>query len=85
MHNMDKIEVIKLARELYKIRFSAHLQFRPDLGSGMYSHKDKGYEDMWDATTVKHWYQESIRIAEEILQVENEYLRATPAKDISET
>lgn len=71
---MNKKEVTALARELYKIRFSAHLQFRPDLGSGMYGHKDKGYEDMWDPNTVEHWYKESIRIAEKILQVENDYL-----------
>ena len=71
---MEKIEVTKLARELYKIRFSAHLQFRPDLGTGMYGHKDKGNEEMWDTNTVEHWYQESIRIAEKILQVEDKYL-----------
>lgn len=73
---MNKNEVLKLARELYKIRFSAHLQFRPDLGSGMYGHKDKGNEDMWDPETVKHWYEESINIAEKILRVESEYLSA---------
>ncbi len=71
---MDKKEVIKLARDLYKIRFSAHLQFRPDLGTGMYGHRDKGYEDMWDSNTVKHWYEESVAIAERILQIESEYL-----------
>jgi len=74
VYNMDRQEVVKLARELYKIRFSAHLQFRPDMGTGLYGHKDKGNEDMWDPETVTHWYEESVRIAEKILQVENEYL-----------
>jgi len=78
---MEKKEVIGLARELYKVRFSAHLQFRPDLGDGMYGHRDRGIEDMWDSNTVKHWYEESIRIAEKILQVEGEYLSAlSPSK-----
>lgn len=40
----------------------------------MYGYKDTGYEDVWDLNTVKHWYAESIKIAERILQIESDYV-----------
>jgi len=69
---MEKAEVIKLARELFKIRLASSREgFAED--DGVHKLKIKGIST-YDDATIKKWYKEALTTAEIIIGLEEVYL-----------
>lgn len=70
---MDKQEVVKLARELFKARVSAARE-GPGEDDGMHKERVRGIS-FFNDTVMEQWYRESLRTAEIIIALEEEYLK----------
>ncbi len=73
---MDKHEVIKLARELFKIRESSARE-GPAENDGVHKRKTQAIP-FYNDEIMKTWYLEAIHTAEIIIGLEKEYLKNQP-------
>ncbi len=78
-HRIDKSEVIKLARELFKIRVSDARE-GPAENDGVHKRKTPGIP-FYNDETMQNWYLEAIRTAEIIVGIEVAYLSGGVAQN----
>jgi hypothetical protein len=70
---MNKLDVIIFARELLKIRISAARE-GPAEDDGVHKKKVKAIP-FYDDSVMEKWYKEALKTAEDIIGLEEEYLK----------